>query len=161
MSHFELIPAYDDININDYKYQTEFSSGIDLKAYLDLSNLDELMSWNQDSDGNLYHTIHPHDSAIINTGLRIKFYNKDLEAQVRSRSGLAAKTGLFVLNAPGTIDADYDGLIRVILFNPTNFPHKIYVGDRIAQLVICPVFRNEDYIKKVHRGEGGFGSTGV
>lgn len=88
-----------------------------------------------------------------------------LEAQVRSRSGLAYKSGIMVLNSPGTIDSDYRGGIGVILFNTTGTDFIINPGDRIAQLVITPIIRAElvevDEIAETARGEAGFGSTGV
>jgi dUTP pyrophosphatase len=85
------------------------------------------------------------------------------EGQVRPRSGLAAKHGITTLNAPGTIDSDYRGEIKVILMNSSNEPFTVAPGDRIAQLVIAPFMRVElvrDVLTDSDRGEGGFGSTG-
>lgn len=162
MNDFELIPAYPDVNVADYQYKTRHSSGIDLLAYLNMDDRDEVCQWMWEGDEPKYFKIiYPHHQAIFDTGLKINFINKDLEAQIRTRSGLALKTGLFVLNSPGTIDADYEGNIKVILFNPTQYVHRIYVGDRIAQLVVSPVVRNPSHIKHAIRGEGGFGSTGI
>ena len=108
-------------------------------------------------------TIEPHKRALVKTGLAIEL-PKGWEAQVRSRSGLAYKHGVAVLNSPGTIDEPYRGEIGVILINHGDEPYHISVGDRIAQLVLR---RTEDVISvfteeltETSRGEGGFGSTG-
>ncbi|NNE76067.1 MAG: dUTP diphosphatase, partial [Pricia sp.] len=106
----------------------------------------------------------PLGRAIIKTGLFIEL-PVGLEAQVRPRSGLAAKKGITVLNAPGTIDADYRGEIGVILVNLSNEPFTVDNGERIAQLVIAKHERAEwievQELSVTSRGEGGFGSTGV
>jgi dUTP pyrophosphatase len=105
----------------------------------------------------------PGGRALIPTGIRIALA-PDHEAQVRPRSGLALKQGLTVLNAPGTIDADYRGEIGVILINHSSAPAAINRGDRIAQLVIAPITRiawREEPLDETARGTGGFGSTGV
>ena len=87
------------------------------------------------------------------------------EAQVRPRSGLALKSGITVLNTPGTIDAGYRGEIGVILFNTTDTDFAVHKGDRVAQIVIAPVTRVEvvetDSVEETDRGAGGFGSTGA
>ena len=105
----------------------------------------------------------PLERAIIKTGLFIEL-PFGFEAQVRPRSGLAAKYGLTVLNSPGTIDADYRGEIGVILVNLSNTDFKIEKGERIAQLVIAKHERAEwvevQELNETPRGEGGFGSTG-
>lgn len=102
--------------------------------------------------------------AIIPTGLFIAL-PEGTEAQVRPRSGLAAKYGLTVLNAPGTIDADYRGEIKVILANLSSEPFVVNPGERIAQLVVARYERVEwdevEVLDETDRGEGGFGSTGV
>jgi dUTP pyrophosphatase len=102
--------------------------------------------------------------AMVPTGLCIAL-PQGYEAQVRPRSGLAAKYGVTVLNAPGTIDADYRGEIRVILINHGNNPFVIHNGDRIAQLVIASYtvtsFNLVESLDETERGQGGFGSTGV
>lgn len=104
------------------------------------------------------------ETAIVGTGLYIVL-PEGYEAQIRSRSGLAAKNGVFVLNSPGTIDSDYRGEIKVILANLGNGPFTVTPGMRIAQLVISPVtrgifeFTNE--LPTTKRGEGGLGSTGT
>ena len=105
----------------------------------------------------------PGERTLIPTGIRIALAAHH-EAQVRPRSGLALKQGLTVLNAPGTIDADYRGEIGVILINHSNAIAAINRGDRIAQLVIAPITRitwREEPLDETARGTGGFGSTGV
>ncbi|VAW12039.1 Deoxyuridine 5'-triphosphate nucleotidohydrolase [hydrothermal vent metagenome] len=128
-------------------YETGASAGMDLRA-----NISEAV------------TLQPLGRAIIKTGLFIEL-PVAYEAQVRPRSGLAAKKGITVLNAPGTIDADYRGEIGVILVNLSNEPFTIENGERIAQLVIAKHERAEwikvEELSETSRGEGGFGSTGV
>ena len=107
-------------------------------------------------------TLAPGGRAAIGTGLRIAL-PPGHEGQVRPRSGLALKHGVTVLNAPGTIDEDYRGELRVLLVNLGDAPHEIARGDRIAQLVVAPVTRvttEEGPLNGTARGEGGFGSTG-
>lgn len=131
------------------KYETSSAAGMDLKA-----NIEKPI------------TINSLDRVLIPTGLHIALPD-GTEAQVRPRSGLAAKHGISVLNAPGTIDADYRGEIKVILVNLSNTPFVINPGERIAQLVIAkyeqlawdPVESLDD-LGKTDRGQGGFGSTG-
>jgi dUTP pyrophosphatase len=128
-------------------YETIASAGMDLRANLSESR-----------------TLKPLERSIVGTGLFIEL-PVGIEAQVRPRSGLAAKQGITVLNAPGTIDADYRGEIGVILVNLSNEDFTINNGERIAQLVIAKHERAEwvDSIElsDTDRGEGGFGSTGV
>ena len=108
-------------------------------------------------------TLGPLERTIIGTGLKMAL-PEGFEAQVRPRSGLAAKHGLSVLNAPGTIDADYRGEIGVILVNLSNEPFTIQPGERIAQLVIAKYeqvrWNLQDTLETTERGAGGFGSTG-
>ena len=108
-------------------------------------------------------TLGPLERTIIGTGLKMAL-PEGFEAQVRPRSGLAAKHGLSVLNAPGTIDADYRGEIGVILVNLSNEPFTIQPGERIAQLVIAKYeqvrWKLEETLNTTERGAGGFGSTG-
>ena len=103
-------------------------------------------------------------TALIPTGLYMAV-PAGFEMQVRSRSGLAAKNGVFVLNAPGTVDSDYRGEVKVILHNTGTQPFTVSAGDRIAQGVICPVvhavWNIVESLESSDRGEGGFGSTGV
>lgn len=128
-------------------YETMASAGMDLRA-----NISETV------------TLQPLGRAIIKTGLFIAL-PVGFEAQVRPRSGLAAKKGITVLNAPGTIDGDYRGEIGVILVNLSNEPFVIEDGERIAQLVIAKHERAQwievEELSQTARGEGGFGSTGV
>ncbi|HTO35359.1 MAG TPA: dUTP diphosphatase [Flavobacterium sp.] len=128
-------------------YETGASAGMDLRA-----NISEPI------------ILKPLDRAIIKTGLFIEL-PAGYEAQVRPRSGLAAKKGITVLNSPGTIDADYRGEIGVILVNLSHEDFTIENGERIAQLVIAKHERAEwievRELSETSRGEGGFGSTGV
>ncbi|EDM45270.1 deoxyuridine 5'-triphosphate nucleotidohydrolase [unidentified eubacterium SCB49] len=109
-------------------------------------------------------TLKPLERAIVKTGLFIEL-PVGYEAQVRPRSGLAAKNGITVLNSPGTIDADYRGEIGVILVNLSNEDFTIENGERVAQLVIAKheraIFEEVAVLSSTDRGEGGFGSTGV
>ncbi|RZJ24365.1 MAG: dUTP diphosphatase [Flavobacterium sp.] len=128
-------------------YESQSSAGMDLRA--DLAEPIILQSL---------------ERAVVKTGLFIELPH-GFEAQVRPRSGLAAKKGITVLNSPGTIDADYRGEIGVILVNLSNEPFTIENGERIAQLVIARHERAEwelvEALSETVRGEGGFGSTGV
>ncbi|MDT0558098.1 dUTP diphosphatase [Ichthyenterobacterium sp. W332] len=128
-------------------YETIASAGMDLRA-----NISEPI------------TLKPLERTIVKTGLFIEL-PIGTEAQVRPRSGLAAKKGITVLNAPGTVDADYRGEIGVILVNLSNEDFTIENGERIAQLVIAKHERAEwedvEILSETSRGEGGFGSTGV
>jgi len=127
-------------------YATIFSAGVDLKAVLDAPLV-----------------LNPLKRKLIGTGLKIAL-PEGFEAQVRPRSGLAAKHGVSVLNAPGTIDADYRGEIGVILVNLSNDPFTIEPGERIAQLVLARYEQIEwkltNILSETNRGKGGFGSTG-
>lgn len=127
-------------------YATELSAGVDLRA-----NLEEPL------------VLEPLQRAMVPTGLFIAL-PPGYEAQVRPRSGLAAKHGITVLNSPGTVDADYRGELKTILVNLSREPFEIVPGERIAQMVIA---RNEqveweqvDQLDATERGAGGFGSTG-
>ena len=128
-------------------YETDASAGMDLRA-----DLTEVM------------TLKPLGRAIVKTGLFIEL-PIGYEAQVRPRSGLAAKKGITVLNSPGTIDADYRGEIGVILVNLSNEDFIIENGERIAQLIIAKHERANwepvEVLEETERGTGGFGSTGV
>ncbi len=109
-------------------------------------------------------TLLPNRGTLVKTGWNVAF-PKGYEGQVRSRSGLALKHGVFVLNSPGTIDPDYRGALGVILFNTTNHAVAIEVGDRVAQLVVAPVAQAamvevEAFSDDTARGSDGFGSTG-
>ena len=127
-------------------YATALSAGMDLRDCLDAPV-----------------TLGPLDRTLVPTGLYIAL-PVGYEAQVRPRSGLAAKHGITVLNTPGTIDADYRGEIKVILVNLSNTPFEIVPGERIAQMVVARHERVEweevDTLDETERGAGGFGSTG-
>jgi dUTP pyrophosphatase len=107
--------------------------------------------------------IQPGDRVAVPTGLVLEV-PEGYEAQVRPRSGLAFKKGVTVVNAPGTIDSDYRGELKILLVNLSNEPVTIERGDRVAQMVIAPVTRVElieaEHLSSTDRGEGGFGSTG-
>jgi dUTP pyrophosphatase len=128
-------------------YQTGASAGMDLRAQLDQPVL-----------------LKPLGRAVIGTGLYMEL-PKGYEAQVRPRSGLAAKRGITVLNSPGTIDADYRGEIGVILVNLSDQDVLIEHGERVAQLVISryeqALWEEVEVLSETERGSGGFGSTGV
>ena len=128
------------------KLETKGSAGADLRAFL----TDTIV-------------IKPLERELIPTGIKIEL-PLGYEAQVRSRSGLALKNGIVVLNSPGTIDSDYRGDIGVILINLSKNEFTVNNGDRIAQIIITkhefPIFNETDKLKTSDRGEGGFGSTG-
>ncbi|WP_196887176.1 dUTP diphosphatase [Aureivirga sp. CE67] len=128
-------------------YETINSAGMDLRA-----NIEEAI------------TLKPLERTIVKTGLFIAL-PEGTEAQVRPRSGLAAKYGITVLNAPGTIDADYRGEVGVILVNLSNETFTINDGDRIAQMVIAKYehiqWKEVSELGSTERGTGGFGSTGI
>ena len=128
------------------KYKTDGSSGVDLSAFLKKKVV-----------------IKPNSSELIPTGLQVAI-PEELEIQIRPRSGLAAKESIGVLNSPGTIDSDYRGELKIILFNHGNKDFIINNGDRIAQMVLVPILKMEfeevDRLPNTLRGQGGFGSTG-
>ena len=135
-----------DKNIKLPKYKTSGSSGMDIVANIRSKII-----------------IKPGKTVIIPTGIAVAI-PKNYEIQIRPRSGLAAKNGISVLNTPGTIDSDYRGEIKIILIN---LGKKIFVvesGDRIAQIILCPIvkgkFKEVRILPKSLRGKGGFGSTG-
>jgi dUTP pyrophosphatase len=107
--------------------------------------------------------IAPNTSALIPTGISVAI-SSDVEIQIRSRSGLAAKSSISVLNSPGTIDSDYRGELKIILFNHSKEEFVVRNNDRIAQMVLMPVlkidFEEVDNLPDTLRGSGGFGSTG-
>ena len=127
-------------------YKTDGASGVDLMAFIqDPINLKS------------------HSSCLVPTGISVAFSN-EFEIQIRPRSGLAAKNNITVLNTPGTIDSDYRGEIKVILFNHGDSDFLINNKDRIAQMILPPVIKmnleESDNLPETVRGEGGFGSTG-
>ena len=128
------------------KYKTDGSSGMDLMAFIESSI-----------------NIKPQESALIPTGISIAI-PEDTEIQIRPRSGLAVKSSISVLNTPGTIDSDYRGEIKIILFNHGKEDFVINNNDRIAQMILMPIIKAEfeevENLPKTLRGSGGFGSTG-
>tara|TARA_B100000900_G_C20480864_1_gene675374 strand:+ start:59 stop:496 length:438 start_codon:yes stop_codon:yes gene_type:complete len=135
-----------DPSINLPEYKTIGASGMDLVAFLKKPI-----------------NLKPKTSFLVPTGLSVAF-PKDYEIQIRPRSGLAAKNNISVLNTPGTIDSDYRGEIKVIIFNHGNNDFNINNGDRIAQMVLTPVVKMDleevQDLPKTIRGKDGFGSTG-
>lgn len=129
------------------EYATSYSAGVDIRAYLEQDVL-----------------LKPFCRELISTGIFLEISN-GYEAQVRPRSGLAAKNGITVLNSPGTIDADYRGEIKVILINLSNDDFFIKSGDRIAQLIFSKVehieFESVEILNSSERGDGGFGHSGI
>lgn len=137
-------------------YATKGSSGMDLKAYKIKSEfLSDMVSFQE----GLITVIKPNERLLVGTGLYIDKMDSNYELQIRSRSGLALKYGLIVLNSPGTIDSDYKGEIGVILYNSSNVEVGIQKGDKIAQMVLCKIEKEESLILNNERN-GGFGSTG-
>ena len=134
-----------DKNIKLPIYKTSGSSGMDLIAYVKNKI-----------------TIKPNKTAIIPTGIAIAIPKK-YEIQIRPRSGLAIKKGISVLNTPGTVDSDYRGEIKIILINLSKKKFIVKSGDRIAQMILCPIakgkFKEVKILPKTIRGKGGFGST--
>ena len=127
-------------------YKTEGASGMDLMALVKKPI-----------------NLKPNSSCLVPTGLAVAF-SSDFEIQIRPRSGLAAKNNISVLNTPGTIDSDYRGEIKVILFNHGKSDFLIDNKDRIAQMILTPVIKMDleetNDLPETIRGEGGFGSTG-
>ena len=127
-------------------YKTKGASGMDLMAFVKEKIV-----------------IKPQTSALIPTGLSVAF-SEDYEIQIRPRSGLAAKNNISVLNTPGTIDSDYRGELKIIIFNHSKHDFVVENNDRIAQMVLTPIAKMEleeaNELPKTLRGEGGFGSTG-
>ena len=128
------------------KYKTDGSSGVDLSAFLEKKVV-----------------IKPNSSELIPTGLQVAI-PEELEIQIRPRSGLAAKESIGVLNSPGTIDSDYRGELKIILFNHGKDEFIVNDEDRVAQMVLMPILKVEieetNELPETIRGSGGFGSTG-
>ena len=127
-------------------YKTSGASGMDLMAFISEKII-----------------LKPESSCLVPTGISVAF-SEEFEIQIRPRSGLAAKNNISVLNTPGTIDSDYRGEIKVILFNHGNNEFIISNNDRIAQMILTPIVKMEleetETLPETIRGEGGFGSTG-
>lgn len=141
----ERIPEARDLSLP--AYATEGSAGMDLMAAVDADVI-----------------LAPGARTLVPTGIRIAV-PPGFEAQIRPRSGLAIKHGLSLVNTPGTIDSDYRGPVQVIVINHGTEPIRIARGDRIAQMVICPVVRarlvEKESLPETARGDGGFGHTGI
>ena len=135
-----------DPNVKLPEYKTSGSSGMDLMAFV--NNPIKIL---------------PNTLELVPTGLFIAI-PEDLEIQIRPRSGLAAKSSISILNTPGTIDSDYRGELKIILFNHGNKDFIVNNNDRVAQMVLTPVIKMEleevDQLPETLRGSGGFGSTG-
>ena len=135
-----------DLAVKLPEYSTNGASGMDLIAFIKNPI-----------------NIKPKTSSLVPTGLSVAFSN-NYEIQIRPRSGLAAKNNISVLNTPGTIDSDYRGEIKIIIYNHGEKDFIINNGDRIAQMVLSPVvkmeFEEKNDLPETIRGEGGFGSTG-
>ncbi len=147
MQNDNLVSVINSTNHDLPNYQTAQSAGMDLRAWLPDGGIELL----------------PGERKLILTGLQIAL-PAGYEAQIRPRSGLALKHGITVLNAPGTIDADYRGDVGVILVNHSDEPFNINNGDRIAQMVVAPYvqvqWQSVASLPKSVRGSGGFGHTG-
>jgi len=128
------------------EYKTDGASGMDLVAFIKESL-----------------TIKPRTSSLIPTGISVAF-SENYEIQIRPRSGLAAKNNISVLNTPGTVDSDYRGEIKIIIYNHGNNDFIVNNGDRIAQMILAPIVKMEleetDNLPETVRGKDGFGSTG-
>ena len=141
----KVLKLHSDVSLPEY--QTSLASGADIRAYIS-----EPL------------TIKPYEEVLVPTGLSFEI-PEGYEMQLRPRSGLALKKGITLLNTPGTIDADYRGEVKVILFNTSKESVVIENAERIAQAVICPVVKAEwksvASLSETKRSNGGFGSTGV
>ena len=135
-----------DTSVELPSYKTEGASGMDIMAFLKKPV-----------------EIKPKTSSVISSGLLVAF-SEDYEIQIRPRSGLAAKNNISVLNTPGTIDSDFRGELKIILYNHGDKSFVVNNGDRIAQMVLMPIVKMEleeiDHLPLSVRGDGGFGSTG-
>jgi len=145
MTKIQIKKLSDSVSIP--KYETSGSSGMDVAAHIENNII-----------------INPGEKALVSTGFSVAI-PRGYEIQIRPRSGLAAKKNITVLNTPGTIDADYRGEIKVILINLGKEKFVIENGERIAQMVVCPVVQaNLEEVKELsntERGSAGFGSTGT
>jgi dUTP pyrophosphatase len=141
----EVLPGNEDLGLP--AYATPGSAGLDLKAALPEP-----------------FTLRPGERGVVPTGLKMAI-PQGFEGCVRPRSGLAMKQGLTLTNAPGTIDSDYRGEVKVLVINLGQEPVVLHRGDRIAQLLISPVAHAQvvqvERVDDTHRGEGGFGHTGI
>lgn len=161
--------------VNLPQQATPGSSGVDvvaydiLKAYKGETEVepDKLEKMREGFKRSGYIKIRAFERVLFDTGIQVADCLPGIEIQVRSRSGLSLKKGLFVANQPGTVDSDYRGTIGIILYNSTPFLQKVDLNERIAQLVVCPVINQipnlysvAEEVTETDRGDGGYGSTG-
>jgi dUTP pyrophosphatase len=177
----DLIRTYDIMTGSPYDKQSEekikelterlrkaTTPAIDVKIVNDSNNPLPKYAHDGDSGVDLYadseHVIYPRTFEFVKTNIKFEI-PYGYEIQVRSRSGLARKNGVFVLNSPGTLDSTYRGTVGIILFNAGQLPFEIKIGDRVAQAVLMPVCKMNlievKELSETDRNEGGFGSTGV
>lgn len=154
------------------KYESNLAAGFDVtaqsivKAFKGDTEVtgDKLEKIKQGFIERGYIKIRPFERIMFDTGLTVADMSENIELQVRSRSGVSLKRGLFVANQPGTIDPDYRGVVGVIIYNSTPFLNKVEKGERIAQIVASEFVRvdisSTDEISTTNRGSDGFGSTG-
>lgn len=145
------------------KYQTPGSSGFDLKAVdVYLPGTKQTLILGKDIDNFI---LNPMDRVCVQVGIAIGGVPEGYEVQVRPRSGLAFKHGITIVNTPGTIDSDYRGEIGALLCNLSNEPFVIIRGERIAQMIVCPIVKCNicivDELDETERGSGRLGSTGI
>ena len=157
----EAIEIYGNGNL--LRYQTNGSSGFDIKAVSILDpDTKTTKVFGRDIDG---YVLKPMERVCVQVGFAIGGVPENYEIQVRPRSGFAFKHGITIVNTPGTIDSDYRGEIGAILCNLSNTPFEIKKGERIAQMVVCPIVKCNicvvDELDNTSRGEGRFGSTGT
>lgn len=151
----------DSLDIRLPKYETQGSSGMDIRAYRYAlpSDLGTTLEFTEKGL-----VLPPHERVLIKTGIKVEI-PKDMEIQIRPRSGLALKHGITLANTPATIDEDYRGDLGLILLNTSNHPFTIKKGDRLGQLVLATVNKIEweivdENLSDTKRGQGGFGHTG-
>ena len=145
------------------RYQTAGSSGFDIKAVdVYVPSTKQTFVLGKDIDSYL---LKPNERICVQVGFAIGGVPEDYEVQVRPRSGFAFKHGITIVNTPGTIDSDYRGEIGALLCNLSNEPFKIQRGERIAQMIVCPIVKCDiqvvDELDDTERGGGRFGSTGT
>ena len=159
-----------DDGVRPPEYKTEGSSGMDVSAqgiirYGEPKMVATMGFIRKQFDKEKEINILPGERLLVDTGITLAHMEPGHEIQVRSRSGMTLKKGLVVLNSPGTIDSDYRGRIGVVLYNSSKTVQHLLKGDRIAQLVVAPVKKEEievvESVNGTERGDGGFGSTGT
>ena len=153
------------------KYESQYASGFDVKAYTILKlfkgnnekSNEKLIKIKENFENRGFINLRPFERILFSTGITVAYLPKNLELQIRSRSGISLKRGLFIANQPGTIDADYRGIIGLIVYNSNPFLAKIEKNERIAQIVpnivTKTIIESSDIIENTERGNKGFGST--